>query len=439
MTTTPDRLTTDLFRAYMDARKHKRNTINQLRFEMDFEHNLFELAAEIRNRTYRVGRSVCFIVTKPVKREIFAADFRDRVVHHLIYNCINPLFERKLIRDCYSCRKGFGTSDGIKRLGHHIRSVTDNHTRSAWVLKLDIQGYFMSIDRSVLFRKVEKVVLSGGLGEESTDRMIFLLREVVFNDPTADCTIKSDRELWSDLPPSKSLFHSPAGCGLPIGNLTSQMFSNLYLADFDHFVKRELKMEHYGRYVDDFFFLHSDKELLLLVRDRVTKYLDENYRLTVHPKKVYLQPLEHGVIFLGAYIKPHRMYLRNRTLGLMRGAMLNADRRLLEHGWKIPDVKLLNEFLNLFNSYFGYTGAFKTHNVRKELWNAYKGFKTYFYCSGGYRKVKIRKGYRAIDGYFRENPSTKAKNHRCREIQLSTLCSDSRKTGHPIRHPSDER
>jgi hypothetical protein len=404
MTTPTDRLTTDLFRAYMDARKHKRNTVNQLRFEMDFEHNLFELAALIRNRTYRVGRSVCFIVNKPVKREIFAADFRDRVVHHLIYNYVDPLFERKLIRDCYSCRKGFGTSDGIERIGRHIRAVTNNHTTSAWVLKLDIQGYFMSIDRGLLFRKVEKTVRSGGLDRELTDMVMFLLREIIFNDPAADCTMKSDRGQWSDLPPSKSLFHSPEGCGLPIGNLTSQMFSNLYLAEFDHFVKRELKMQHYGRYVDDLFFLHPDRYLLLHVRDRVTEYLKENYGLTVHPKKIYLQPLEHGVVFLGAHIKPHRMYVRRRTLGQMRTAIREADRRLLQHGEEIPDVKLLCDLRSLVNSYFGYTGAFKSHRVRKELWEACKGFQKYFSCGGDYRKIKIRKGYGAIDAWYREHP-----------------------------------
>jgi hypothetical protein len=126
--------------------------------------------------------------------------------------------------------------------------------------------------------------------------------------------------------------------------------------------------------------------------------------LTVHPKKIYLQPLEHGVVFLGAQMKPHRMYARSRTLGKMRSAIREADHRLLEHGEAIPDVKLLCDLRSLLNSYFGHTSAFKTHTVRKELWEACKGFQRYFSCSAGYRKVKIKKGYGSIDAYYREHP-----------------------------------
>ncbi len=296
-------LVKDVFRAYFDARKNKRGTDNQLEFEIDFEHNLFELAYDIQNETYTVGRSICFIVNNPVKREIFAADFRDRVVHHLVFNRINSLVERKLIRDCYSCRTGLGTSDGVERLGHHIRSVTNNHTREAWVLKLDIKGYFMSINRQLLWERVEKILTDAknkGRGSR-IDETLYLLRLVIFNDPTRNCVIKGDPKDWAGLPPSKSLFHSPPGCGLPVGNLTSQLFSNIYLSDFDNWVKRELKMKHYGRYVDDFFFLHRRKEVLLDVRDRVSDYLTNTCGLTVHPDKVYLQKVEQGVTFLGAH------------------------------------------------------------------------------------------------------------------------------------------
>src|SRR5574344_1894039 len=121
-------LLTDVFRAYYDARTHKRNTLNQLRFEMNLEGNLVELYRDILEGRYRVGRSVCFIVNKPVKREIFAADFRDRVVHHLLYNYLSPLFEPSFIDDSYACRKGFGTLKGIERIEHHIRSCTENFT-----------------------------------------------------------------------------------------------------------------------------------------------------------------------------------------------------------------------------------------------------------------------------------------------------------------------
>jgi hypothetical protein len=383
-------LINELFAAYLEARKNKRNTVNQLEFEMNFEHNLFELATDIRTRTYKVGKSVCFIVNNPVKREIFAADFRDRVVHHLIYRYINPILERKLIRDCYSCRKGFGTSDGVKRIMHHFRSVSNNYSSTAWVLKLDIQGYFMSVDRTLLFGKVERIVSSGGLDVELTDMLIFLLREVIFTDPTLGCVIKGNTHNWDGLPPSKSLFNSPKGCGLPIGNLTSQMFSNIYLSDFDDYVKRMLKMRHYGRYVDDMFFMHREKELLLAVRDSVSDYLQKNYRLTIHPKKIYLQPIEHGVIFLGVQVKPYRLYVRNSTLSQMRKYVMIIDRQLLRFDDRIPNTETLSRARSLFNSCFGYTSSFKTLKMRQKWWNRCEGFRKYFSISSDFKKLTIK-------------------------------------------------
>jgi len=147
-----------LFQAYYGARRNKRNTINALKFELNYERNLFELYWQLVDRTYEPSRSICFIVNRPVKREIFAADFRDRVVHHLLHNYLSPIFEKRFLPDSYACRTGKGTHYGIKRLNHFIRSCSENYHQDCYVLKLDIKGYFMSIDRSILFRKVEKVL-----------------------------------------------------------------------------------------------------------------------------------------------------------------------------------------------------------------------------------------------------------------------------------------
>ncbi len=145
----------DLFRAYFDTRKNKRRTANALAFEAGYESKLFTLYEEIINRKYKIGQSICFMVEKPVKREIFAADFRDRIIHHLIFNYINPIFEHHFIKDSYSCRIGRGTSEGIKRVNNFIRSCSENYTKDCYILKLDIQGYFMAMDRDILYRKIE--------------------------------------------------------------------------------------------------------------------------------------------------------------------------------------------------------------------------------------------------------------------------------------------
>lgn len=243
----------DLFRAYYDARKNKRSTINALVFEIDYEKKLFELYEEIKNRKYELSRSICFISFEPVQREVFAADFRDRIVHHLIYNYINPYFERLFINDSYSCRVGKGTSYGIERMNHFIRSCSKNYKKDCWILKMDIKGYFMSMDRNIVFEKVEKTL--NRFRREAKfdfDLVLYLVRKVIFHDPTRNCVIRGTKDDWVGLPKSKSLFFAGKDKGFPIGNLTSQLFGNIYLDDFDHFIKHNLGFRYYGRYVDDF-------------------------------------------------------------------------------------------------------------------------------------------------------------------------------------------
>jgi len=367
-------LLTDVFRAYYDARKHKRNTLNQLRFEMNLEENLVELYRDILEGRYRVGRSVCFIVNKPVKREIFAADFRDRVVHHLLYNYLSPVFEPVFIDDSYACRKGLGTLKGIERLEHHIRSCTKNFTLPAYVLKLDIQGYFMSINRNSLYCIIERYLVRHASrfdasvstkGGFNLQLVLYLTREVVFNDPTCGCLVRGSRSDWEGLPPSKSLFHSAAGCGLPIGNLTSQLFSNIYLNELDRFIKRTLGVKHYGRYVDDFFLVHPDKWFLLNAEEQIRAFLRDRLDLTLHPKKVYLQETTKGVAYLGAVVKPYRRYLVEKT----RHRILQSLGDLNVHvGRNHPLSACQQQRLQAgVNSYIGFLKHFRTYHLRQSI------------------------------------------------------------------------
>jgi len=145
------------------------------------------------------------------------------------------------------------------------------------------------------------------------DLILYLIKKIVFNDPTKNCQVKGKREDWVGLPKSKSLFFAKKDKGFPIGNLTSQLFGNIYLDDFDHFVKEKLKIKHYGRYVDDMIFVHADKKYLQSIIPKVRSYLQEKLSLTLHPKKIYFQHYVKGVKFLGTYILPHRIYIDKRT------------------------------------------------------------------------------------------------------------------------------
>jgi len=313
----------ELRKAYMDARRHKRSTINQLKFERDLESGLLSLETELSERTYELRPSVCFINELPVKREIIAADFRDRVVHHFLYNRIYPVFDKKFIYDSYSCRVGKGTLFGINRARRFLRSC-GSFGGEVWVLRLDIQGYFMAINREILFK-----LITDGLGgrrfrgSEDTDLTDFLIRKTVFNDPLKNARFRSPSSAWDDLPKDKSLMNSARNCGLPIGNLTSQLFANIYLNPLDHFVKRELKIKHYGRYVDDMLLVHRDKSVLLGAVSLIREFLSKNLNLTLHPRKIKLQLAGKGFAFLGAYIYPNRVAAGRRIVRNFKNRVFN--------------------------------------------------------------------------------------------------------------------
>ena len=387
-------LSEDLFQAYYDARKNKRNTQNALAFEMAFEKNLFQLYEDILDRKYEIGRSVCFIVSQPVQREIFAADFRDRIVHHLIYNYLSPIFERFFIGDCYSCRKQKGTSYGIKRIDHFIRSCSENYKSDCYILKLDISGYFMSMDRQIIYEKIQNTIASFQRKQIlNFDIGIFnyLAEKVVFHDPTQNCLIKGAKKDWIGLAKTKSLFVAGKGKGFPIGNLTSQLFGNIYLNDFDHFVKCDLKVKYYGRYVDDIIIVHQNKEELKALIPVLNEYLQTNLGLALHPKKIYMQHYSKGVQFLGTVIKPYRIYVHSRMKGNFYNEIVIWNQKI--EAWSEFQEAEANQFLFTMNSYLGMMSAYDTFRLRKKMINEImsKKYWHYFAVAKNYKKLRIRK------------------------------------------------
>ncbi|MBS4012609.1 MAG: group II intron reverse transcriptase domain-containing protein [Bacteroidetes bacterium] len=360
-----DRITLDLFQAYFDARKNKRKTINALAFEKHLEANLFALANEIIERKYIPKPSICFIVDKPVKREIFAADFRDRIIHHFIYNYISPIFEKTFINDSYSCRKGKGTHYGIKRIDHFMRSCSQNYTKDCYILKLDIRGYFMSMNKNLLYEKVKNELLKTKHKHTfDLSLVLYLIEKTIFNDPKQNCIIKGKKSDWQGLPNSKTLFHAQPGCGLPIGNLTSQLFGNVYMNEFDHWVKQKLGVKYYGRYVDDFVLIYPDKSYLQSLIPKMANFLQSNLKLTLHPNKIYLQHYTKGVQYLGTVIKPYRIYIANRTKGNFFEAIEKQNQIARNHK---PTKEEKDKFISSMNSYMGILKHYKTYKIRKKM------------------------------------------------------------------------
>jgi len=358
----------EVFEAYYSCRRSKRTKASALAFEVDFETNLIELWRELNSGAWKPGPSVVFIVEQPVKREIFAAGFRDRVVHHVLIKRLNPYFEKSFIHDSYSCRVGKGTHFGIERATRFIRQCSANYTRDAWVLKLDIRGFFMHISRPLLMELLEDF-LALRYPHPDREALLALCRVLVLNDPIAGCVRKSPPKLWDDLPSDKSLFGVPPTCGLPIGNLTSQVFANFYLDGLDHFCKHDLGLRYYGRYVDDLVIVHESREFLAALVPQIRDWLSRERLLDLHPKKIRLQHYAKGLPFLGVYILPGRVYPGSRVRANFAAAI---DRHNAVVADRPPTRDEVYAFRSSINSYLGILGhsdswRFRVGTLRNRL------------------------------------------------------------------------
>jgi len=354
----------DLLQAYYDCRHSKRRTANALKFEIDYESRLLRLWEEIESDRYWPGRSITFTVDKPVLREIFAADFRDRIVHHLIINKLNPLFEKWFIYDSYACRTGRGTLFGIKRINRFIRQCSHNYTRDCYVLKLDISGFFMSIDKQVLWTRLRQFIR-----ERYTENDINLLEQlchkVIWHDPTQQYLRRVSISRWKDLPANKSLFGMPAGKGIPIGNLTSQVFANFYMSFLDHFIKHDLGMRYYGRYVDDLVLIHESKEQLHEIREKIRVFVERELHMQLHPRKMYLQSYAHGVSFTGFVIYKQHIVAQRRVKANLYQAIQRHNAVIRAH--HTPSSEEIDALLSSINSYLGILRWHNTCHMRRAI------------------------------------------------------------------------
>ncbi len=349
-----------LFIAYYDARRHKRIKNTSLQFELSYESHLFSLYEELVAKTYKPWTTTCFIIHDPVQREIFTWAFRDRVVHHLIYNYIYDIFDTWFIHDAYSCRIGKWIHYGVQRVNHFIRSCSQNYTKECYVLKLDIKWFFMAIDKQILWELlVHRLQAMKEKLSVEYEWLLWVVHRVLFHNPLYDIHIQGNKNDWAWLPQDKSLFYSPQNKWLPIGNLTSQLFANVYLHPLDIYIKKTLQCRYYGRYVDDFLIVHHHKEYLLSCIPRIRDFLQKKLQLTLHPKKIYLQHYTKWVKFLGAYIKPFRIYPNRRTIG-------NFEKKILALQNK-PENRDSMKVIGVINSYLGLVRHYKSYMIRKKI------------------------------------------------------------------------
>ena len=368
-TITREDLIRDLYIAFYDARKHKTTKSYVLEFEGNLKEEIEKLCDELLTRTYKPLPSTCFIVNYPKKREIFAAQFRDRIIHHLYYNYTSELFERTFIQDAYSCIKGRGTHYGISRLQSHIRKESLNYSVPCYVMKLDIRGYFMNINRKILLRIANDTIVKMSTHRLSKhgiktwsdildiDFILWLTKVIVLINPIEDCEVICNVNQWTGLDKNKSLFCVSEGCGLPIGNLTSQLFSNVYLNALDQYIKRVLGCKHYGRYVDDAYIVSTDREWMLSIVPLIRKFLKDELGLDLHMGKLRIDDVNYGVEFLGGFVKRYRNYVSRHTVKRMMVKLKDKDKGEYEY----------SDMYCTINSYLGMLGHYSSYKIRQDI------------------------------------------------------------------------
>lgn len=295
-----------LVQAWIDCRRTKRNTASALAFEQRLEANLLALHDELCSQQYRPGRSICFVIDQPKPREVWAAQFRDRVVHHLLYNSVGPAIEARFVSTSCACIQGRGTLYAARQLEHQVRSVTHNWQLPAHYLKIDLANFFVSIDKLVLRAQLHQHIRAGWWRD--------LAETVLMHDPRTDYMLRGNPALLKRVPAHKRLANAPTHCGLPIGNLSSQFFANVYLNQLDQHVKHQLHARHYVRYVDDMVLVHPSAQWLHQALQHLTAWLPEHLHAHINPAKTVLQPVARGIDFVGHVIKPWCRTTRPRTV-----------------------------------------------------------------------------------------------------------------------------
>jgi RNA-directed DNA polymerase len=285
----------DVMAAYRKCRYKKRPSIHQIRFESRLGENLLSLHSDLKSRKYQPSRSKCFVVTIPKPREIFAAHFRDRIVHHLLVSRLEPYWERRFVHSSFACRKDRGGYKAMAYVDQQARRVSQGGQRKVFVLQVDIASFFVTIRRPILTELLLKGV---------RDEYFRWLIETSFrHDARENVWVESAPEVRALIPPHKSWFYQDKDGGIPIGNLTSQFGANVYLNGIDHWVLRSLRPGAYLRYMDDLTLLDTDSDRLSRMIEPINSWLQKNRGQSLNPSKTTLKPLSSGIQYLGYKIR----------------------------------------------------------------------------------------------------------------------------------------
>lgn len=364
------------------------STDSATEFGINVEVELYKLKDEIQKGVYTPSPSIAFIITDPKQREVFAAAFRDRVVHHWICLRIEPLLESVFINTSFNCRKDKGTLAAVKYAQEMVRAHSDNYTKDCYVVKLDLKGFFMSINRKLLWNYIESFIKNKYKADD-LNILLYLLKVTILNAPEKNCIIRGSITDWIGLDDSKSLFKNSEDEGLPIGNLPSQMLGNFLLNLIDHIIVEILLID-LCRYVDDYLMIDEDKQKLLNAIPIIEERLSTLAGVKVNKNKFYCQNCKKGFKFLGAVIKWNTIIPTKRVIGNLY-KKIHKFNSLVEKNPKIIYV-LQEKFVQILNSYYGLIVHYSSYKIRKEIVNLIdKRWSKVIYITSDYKTFKVRK------------------------------------------------
>ena len=317
--------------AYIKARKHKTTKTYVTQFEKDLKNNILLLRSELLLQCYEPKPLINFIIRDPKTRKISKSDFRDRVIHHALCNIIEPVFDKTFIYDSYANRKGKGTLKAVERFDYVKRKVSKNNTIPCYVLKSDIKKYFENINYNILV-----IIIKNKIRDK---RIIWLIQKILNNQ----------------------IGGGEAKKGMPLGNLTSQFFANVYLNELDQFTKHKLKAKYYIRYVDDFIILHSDRNILTKYQKEINQFLKQKLNIELHPDKSKIIRLKNRTNFLGFRVFYHYRLLKKSNLRKMKNKFESLKK---EYNGNNINYDIVYDF---FEGWFAYAKHANTFKLRKAI------------------------------------------------------------------------